>query len=64
MTNLEQLKTLSVREVSEVTGIPISAVHKLIKDGLLVSVMPYGNERGARVWVSELERFLRESATK
>jgi|GEM_PF-1510768 len=55
------LRTLSAREVSEATGIPLSTVHLMLKRGDIPSVMPNGLKRGRRVRVSALLRWMEEA---
>lgn len=55
------LRTLSAREVSEATGIPLSTVHLMLKRGDIPSVMPAGLRKGRRVRVSALLKWMDEA---
>lgn len=59
----EEFVTYSLREVSDMTRIPLSAVYAYVRDGELCALIPHGAKRGRMVTKAELRRFLAEGAT-
>lgn len=49
--------TYSVKQLSEMTGVPLSTIYDAIHAGRLKARTLPGNEKGLRVTKSEAERF-------
>ena len=51
-------RTYTVRETHEITGIPISTLNRMVRDGRLMAMTPGGYQRGRRIPASEIARVL------
>ena len=60
MDESDSLKSFSVKQVSEMTGIPQRTVRWLIQHGYLAAITPNGCSRGKRVMEVELRRWIDE----
>lgn len=54
----DEFVTYSLREVSDMTRIPLSTVYAYVRDGELCVLIPHGQKRGWRVTKAELRRFI------
>jgi len=52
------LRTMSVAEMVEASGIPATTIRRLINDGFLRNALPIGYQRGKRVKASEFQAFI------
>lgn len=51
-------RTYTVRETHNLTGIPVSTLNRMVRDGRLMAMVPGGYQRGRRIPAAEIARIL------